>query len=213
MKRTQILNLGKHFSIIDSPVPFYLVDNYGFRAYRTAGAWQFDNWKLLPEKFHKIYPVYTLSIEWDSGENDDIQPIFMDTDLDLGDGIAGVNGQPVNISSPVIVSEVKKPVIVESKDYNLVDSFEWVDDRKVRDVDGRVSYFIKNGTVRFDSKSSTVGTVLVVEGVVVISPFSSGKVLGVGTALKCSGYKVTSDNMNFSDVQNAVVLRGLMKKL
>ena len=106
MKRTQVLNLGKHFSIIDSPVPFYLIDNYGFRAYRPSGAWQFDNWKLLPEKFHKNYPVYTLFIEWDSGINDDIFPTFTDTDLDLGDGIAGVSGQPVNITTPVTVSNL-----------------------------------------------------------------------------------------------------------
>ena len=111
MKRTQVLNLGKHFSIIDSPVPFYLIDNYGFRAYRPSGAWQFDNWKLLPEKFHKNYPVYTLSIEWDSGVNDDIFPTFTDTDLDLGDGIAGVSGQPVNITTPITVANLPNVVV------------------------------------------------------------------------------------------------------
>lgn len=115
MKHEEVLNLGKHFVIIDTPVSFQLVDNYGFKAYRPAGAWQIDCWKLLPEKFHKLYPVYVLSIQWDDLD-DNVNPVISYTDLDLGDGIAGVNGQPVMVNGEVTVN----PVTIANKVDNPV---------------------------------------------------------------------------------------------
>lgn len=115
MKHEEVLNLGKHFVIIDTPVSFQLVDNYGFKAYRPAGAWQIDCWKLLPEKFHKLYPVYVLSIQWDDLD-DNVNPVISYTDLDLGDGIAGVNGQPVMVNGEVTVN----PVTIANKADNPV---------------------------------------------------------------------------------------------
>ena len=61
-KNEMVLELGKHFLIIDSNKSFILEDNQGFRAYRPAGAWQIDCWKLLPEQWHKIYPVVQMSV-------------------------------------------------------------------------------------------------------------------------------------------------------
>lgn len=108
------LELGKHFLIIDSNKSFILEDNQGFRAYRPAGAWQIDCWKLLPEQWHKIYPVYALKIVWKNSEDDkDYIPTINATDLDLGDGIAGVSGQPVNITTPVEVANLPNVIVGE----------------------------------------------------------------------------------------------------
>ena len=113
-KNELTLELGKHFLIIDSNKSFILEDNQGFRAYRPAGAWQIDCWKLLPEQWHKIYPVYTLKIEWSNSEADkDYIPTINATDLDLGDGIAGVSGQPVNITTPVTVANLPNVIVGE----------------------------------------------------------------------------------------------------
>lgn len=113
-KNEMVLELGKHFLIIDSNKSFFLEDNQGFRAYRPAGAWQIDCWKLLPEQWHKIYPVYTLKIEWENSEADkDYIPAINTTDLDLGDGITGVSGQPVNITTPVTVANLPNVVVGE----------------------------------------------------------------------------------------------------
>lgn len=113
-KNELTLELGKHFLIIDSNKSFFLEDNQGFRAYRPAGAWQIDCWKLLPEQWHKIYPVYTLKIEWTNSEADkNYIPAINATDLDLGDGIAGVSGQPVNITTPVTVANLPNVIVGE----------------------------------------------------------------------------------------------------
>lgn len=208
MKRTQVLNLGKHFSIIDSPVPFYLIDNYGFRAYRPSGAWQFDNWKLLPEKFHKNYPVYTLSIEWDSGVNDDVFPTFTDTDLDLGDGISGVSGQPVNITTPITVANLPNVYVGKqvSVPVRIVDDFI-IPDEPVLFERGK-KYFIKTGVLLgnyFSAGSTTGKTNLLCDNMVVYVPLTGLSLFlsGLGRFSSDSSFSVLSgyfNVMNFESV-------------
>lgn len=175
-KNELTLELGKHFLIIDSNKSFILEDNQGFRAYRPAGAWQIDCWKLLPEQWHKIYPVYTLKIEWENSEADkDYIPTINATDLDLGDGIAGVSGQPVNVTTPVIVANLPNVIIGEQNTVpvhietdlqplevvnhanNIIDGFRYVngvsgifDDSKLYKI------FVKTGLIVFRSSSNEV---------------------------------------------------------
>ena len=93
------LTLGKHFLLIDSPISFYLVDNEENSVYRPSGVWQLDTWKLLPEKYQKDHPVYTLSIEYDESKlADGKEVVIRESDIDLGDGVAGVSGQAVMLT-------------------------------------------------------------------------------------------------------------------
>lgn len=117
----QELVLYRHFMLIDSPIPFELVANpTNYRkdehgnvlnsdlseitgrdiCSRPAGAWRVDCWALLPEKYHKQNPVFTMLIKYDrdlldEGEIVDIRY----SDIDIGEGVAGVNGQLVSIPS------------------------------------------------------------------------------------------------------------------
>ena len=93
------LTLGKHYLLIDSPISFYLVDNEENSVYRPSGVWQLDTWKLLPEKYQKDHPVYTLSIEYDENKLADGKEVLIrESDIDLGDGVAGVSGQAVMLT-------------------------------------------------------------------------------------------------------------------
>lgn len=93
------LTLGKHFLLIDSPISFFLIDNEENSVYRPSGVWQLDTWKLLPEKYQKDHPVYTLIIEYDESKlADGKEVVIRESDIDLGDGVAGVSGQAVMIT-------------------------------------------------------------------------------------------------------------------
>lgn len=93
------LTLGKHFLLIDSPISFFLIDNEENSVYRPSGVWQLDTWKLLPETYQKDHPVYTLSIEYDESKLIDGKEVLIRTsDIDLGDGVAGVSGQAVQLT-------------------------------------------------------------------------------------------------------------------
>lgn len=93
------LTLGKHYLLIDSPISFYLVDNEDNIVYRPSGVWQLDTWKLLPEKYQKDHPVYTLSLEYDESKLADGKEVLVrESDIDLGDGVAGVSGQSVMLT-------------------------------------------------------------------------------------------------------------------
>ena len=93
------LTLGRHYLLIDSPISFYLVDNEENSVYRPSGVWQLDTWKLLPEKYQKDHPVYTLSIEYDENKLADGKEVLIrESDIDLGDGVAGVSGQAVMLT-------------------------------------------------------------------------------------------------------------------
>lgn len=93
------LTLGKHFLLIDSPISFYLVDNEENSVYRPSGVWQLDTWKLLPEKYQKDHPVYTLMIEYNENNlADGKEVVIRESDIDLGDGVAGVSGQAVMLT-------------------------------------------------------------------------------------------------------------------
>lgn len=93
------LSLGKHFLLIDSPISFYLIDNEENSTYRPSGVWQLDTWKLLPEKYQKDHPVYTLMIEYDESKLADGKKVSIrESDIDLGEGVAGVSGQAVQLT-------------------------------------------------------------------------------------------------------------------
>ena len=115
----QELVLYRHFMLIDSPIPFELIANpTNFRkdehgnvlntdlseitgrdiCSRPAGAWRVDCWTLLPEKYHKQNPVFTMLIKYDKDllEEGEIVDIRY-SDIDIGEGVAGVNGQLVSI--------------------------------------------------------------------------------------------------------------------
>ena len=93
------LTLGKHYLLIDSPISFYLIDNEENSVYRPSGVWQLDTWKLLPEKYQKDHPVYTLLIEYDESKLADGKEVLIrESDIDLGDGVAGVSGQAVMLT-------------------------------------------------------------------------------------------------------------------
>lgn len=126
----QELVLYRHFMLIDSPIPFELIANpTNFRkdehgnilntdlseitgrdiCSRPAGAWRIDCWTLLPEKYHKQNPVFTMLIKYDKdlleeGEVVDVRY----SDIDIGEGVAGVNGQLVSIPAsdfhPVVLA-------------------------------------------------------------------------------------------------------------
>ena len=111
------LTLGKHYVLIDSPISFFLVDNEENSVYRPSGVWQLDSWKLLPEKYQKDHPVYTLTIEYDEGKLvDGKEVIIRESDIDLGDGVAGVSGQAVMITG---INDSLLPIPVSVK--NLPD--------------------------------------------------------------------------------------------
>ena len=93
------LTLGKHYLLIDSPISFYLIDNEENSVYRPSGVWQLNTWNLLPEKYQKDHPVYTLSIEYDESKlADGKELVIRESDIDLGDGVAGVSGQSVMLT-------------------------------------------------------------------------------------------------------------------
>lgn len=110
------LALGKHYLLIDSPISFFLIDNEENSVYRPSGVWQLDTWKLLPEKYQKDHPVYTLAVEYDESKlTDGKQVLIRESDIDLGDGVAGVSGQAVMLTGindsllPIPVSVSNNP--------------------------------------------------------------------------------------------------------
>lgn len=97
---TEHLQLNKQFLIIDSPVPFTLVANNGTdEVYRMAGAWQIDTHKLLPEKYQKQYPVFNLDLVYDDTNLGGQIVTVRESNIDIGDGISGVNGQDVRVTN------------------------------------------------------------------------------------------------------------------
>lgn len=108
------LTLGKHYLLIDSPISFYLIDNEENSVYRPSGVWQLDTWKLLPEKYQKDHPVYTLMVEYDESKLADGKEVLIrESDIDLGDGVAGVSGQSVMLTG-INDSLLPIPVSVKS---------------------------------------------------------------------------------------------------
>lgn len=97
---TEHLQLNKQFLIIDSPVPFTLIANNGTdEVYRMAGAWQIDTHKLLPEKYQKQYPVFNLDLVYDDTNLGGQSVTVRESNIDIGDGISGVNGQDVKVTN------------------------------------------------------------------------------------------------------------------
>ncbi len=96
----ETIPVHKHFLIIDSPVPFTLVANNGTdEVYRMAGAWRIDLWKILTKDYFKQYPVFTLELVYDDTNLGGGTIEVRQSDIDLGEGIAGVNGQDVHVTN------------------------------------------------------------------------------------------------------------------
>ena len=107
------LTLYRHYLLIDSPISFefianptnYNKDMSDFSRVtgldvcsRPAGCWRVDCWKLLPKEFQRNNPVFTMLLKYDAdllaeGEVVDVRY----SDIDVGEGVAGVNGQLVQI--------------------------------------------------------------------------------------------------------------------
>ena len=127
--RVETLALYRHFLMIDSPVEFDLVANPTNTArtegrdvcHRPAGAWVVDCWKLLPEKYHKLNPVFTMTLVYDDSELSDGQSVKIRySDIDIGEGVAGVNGQLVTIAPDDF-----KPIVsaIDTADSHIVDLY------------------------------------------------------------------------------------------
>jgi len=113
---TEKLQLNKHFLIIDSPVPFTLRANNGTdEVYRMAGAWQIDTYKLLPEEYQKQYPVFNMDLIYDDTNLNGGTVVVRESDIDVGDGIAGVNGQDVKVTN---FSEISPMQVTNELDSN-----------------------------------------------------------------------------------------------
>lgn len=94
------LPIHKQFLVISAPVPFRLIANNGTDSVeRPAGVWQLDTYKLLPEKFMKNYPVFTLELEYDESKIEDgFNFEYYFTNINLGDSLKGVSGDLVELS-------------------------------------------------------------------------------------------------------------------
>ncbi len=96
-----VIPIHKRYLVIDSPIDFVLIANNGTdEVYRPAGAWRLDMWSLLSKEYFRQYPVFTLEIEYDNeripeGKN----VVYRQSDIDLGSGLAGVNGQLVQVEN------------------------------------------------------------------------------------------------------------------
>ena len=121
------INLGIHkrFLIIDSPIDFELLANFGTDTVkRSAGTWSIDCYKLLPEEYQKNYPVYNLQLIYDENKlNADEQVSYSFTDMDLGQALKGVNGQVVELTSMQL--EQLRPYNLKIN--NLIDNFLFYD--------------------------------------------------------------------------------------
>ncbi len=96
----ETIPVHKHFLIVDSPIPFTLVANNGTdEVYRMAGAWRIDLWKILTKDYFKQYPVFTLDLVYDDTNLGGQTITIRQSDIDLGEGIAGINGQDVHITN------------------------------------------------------------------------------------------------------------------
>lgn len=114
----ELLTLRQQFVVIDSPVDFQLVanpvlvqDEQGFFHFpenrvkgtdicsRRAGAWQINAWKLLNKEEFPLRPVFTMALVYDETLLEEGQEVSVSySDINVGEGIAGVNGQLVTIS-------------------------------------------------------------------------------------------------------------------
>ena len=107
------LTLYRHFLLVDSPIPFEFIanpTNYSPSmsdfsrvtgldvCSRPSGCWRVDCWKLLPKEFQRNNPVFTMLLKYDAdllGDGETVDVRY--SDIDVGEGVAGVNGQLVQI--------------------------------------------------------------------------------------------------------------------
>ena len=116
---TQHISVHKHFLIIDSPISFRLVANNGTdEVYRMAGAWSIDLWKLLPERYEKQYPVYQIDMVYDDDLLNGREIVINESNIDLGSGIAGVNGQDVVVTNFSALQNLYPLQIIEKEKYH-----------------------------------------------------------------------------------------------
>lgn len=117
------LILSKRYCVVESPIPFTLVANDGTDSVsRSAGAWRINCAELLPRQYFPLYPVFNMDIYYDETLLKEGQQVLISySDIDLGEGIAGVNGQLVTVAnngnnplSSVILNDCISPVICSS---------------------------------------------------------------------------------------------------
>ena len=164
---TEKLQLNKKFLIIDSPVPFTLRANNGTdEVYRMAGAWQLDTDKLLPEKYMKQYPVFNLDLVYDDTNLNGQHVVVRESNIDIGDGISGVNGQDVRITN---FNEMPSPVLPDN--YPVTNELDSDNDKIPLKIevdsfnigDGEVSTLlnnINNIDTKFDNNISDIITAI-----------------------------------------------------
>ena len=215
----QELVLYRHFMLIDSPIPFELIANpTNFRkdehgnvlntdlseitgrdiCSRPAGAWRIDCWTLLPERYHKQNPVFTMLIKYDKdlleeGEFVDIRY----SDIDIGEGVAGVNGQLVSISASDF-----RPVILAIEDASnyIADSITPVSDN----TESILSFFLNPLNYYINTILDFRSHFLANKGGLIYGSFSSGN---DNCNMWCSGlFRV------YKDSSNNIVLTGINTK-
>lgn len=95
----EFLRTNKHFCLIQSPIDFTIICNpQGNDLLKgtdvlslPAGAFAFDFWKLLPEKYFKNNPAFTVGIAYDDTELVEGEEVKVSySDIDFGNGIAGL---------------------------------------------------------------------------------------------------------------------------
>lgn len=139
--------IHKHFLVIDSPVPFTLIANNGTdEVYRMAGAWRVDLWKLLPKEFFKQYPVFDIEIEYDDTDLNGGSVVIRQSDIDLGEGIAGVNGQDVKVTnfSDLVIPSPDISTLAKETTLNKI-----FDDRFLEAKYDGYDFFNKNKLINF----------------------------------------------------------------
>jgi hypothetical protein len=146
---TEQLQLNKQFLIIDSPVPFTLIANNGTdEVYRMAGAWQIDTHKLLPERYQKQYPVYYLDLVYDDTNLGGQSVTVRESNIDIGDGISGVNGQDVKITN---FSDM--PTVTLPENYKVTNELDNNANRIPLDVNITNNFFLAENLI-FDLDSN-----------------------------------------------------------
>lgn len=110
IKFKEFLWATKHFCMIVSPISFRLVCNPsgGDLLEGTdvltlpAGAFSFDMWKLLPEKYFKQHPAFRIGIAYDDKLLADGEKVeFSYSDVDFGTGISGLAGSVESITADI----------------------------------------------------------------------------------------------------------------
>ena len=153
-----VVPVHKHYLVIDSPIPFILIANDGTdEVYRPAGAWQIDLWSILTKEYFKQYPVFKLEIEYDETKLDEGQTlVYRQSDINLGTGLSGVNGQAIQIigDSVGLATKEKQDTIItaiQSIDFSSISQ-----ESTLQDIKTLIDSFFKKKIVEYTSQEDIV---------------------------------------------------------